>query len=152
MGNAGIFPLSDTVLLIHKRWFNSAYFCARGNFSVSPSLSHKTNDWVRSKINFLMGPQEPLPATVERQKLATCGHVTRHAILSKKYKFRTPWRMGGAVVSRRNTGWTRSKSGHPFPCQNCLQGPPTKKKKNDWKGISAESSLISPRRHNRPRD
>ena len=33
-------------------------------------LEHKTNNWVRSKINFLVGPQEPLLATVKRWKLA----------------------------------------------------------------------------------
>ena len=26
-------------------------------------LEHKTNDWVRNKINFLVGPQESLVAT-----------------------------------------------------------------------------------------
>ena len=37
---------------------------------------HKTNDWVQSKINFLVGPQETLLATVKRQKLAWFWHVT----------------------------------------------------------------------------
>ena len=44
---------------------------------------HKTNDWVRSKINFFVGPQELLLATVKRRKLACFGHVTRHDSLSK---------------------------------------------------------------------
>ena len=39
-------------------------------------LEHKTNDWVRSKISSLVGPQEPLLATVKRRKLAWFGHVT----------------------------------------------------------------------------
>ena len=56
-------------------------------------LEHKTNDWVRSKINFLVGPQEPLLATDKRRKLAWFGHVTRHDSLS-----RAPWRVGDAVV------------------------------------------------------
>ena len=46
-------------------------------------LDHKTNDWVQSKINFLVDPQERLLATVKRQKLAWFGHVTRHDNLSK---------------------------------------------------------------------
>ena len=46
-------------------------------------LGHKTNDWVQSKISLLVGPQEPLLATVKRWKLAWSGHVTRHNILSK---------------------------------------------------------------------
>ena len=33
-------------------------------------LENKTNDWVRSKINFLVGPQETVLAIVKRQK--TC--------------------------------------------------------------------------------
>ena len=33
-------------------------------------LEHKTNDWMRSKINFLVDPQEPLLATVKGRKLA----------------------------------------------------------------------------------
>ena len=41
------------------------------------------NDLVRSKINFPVGPQEPLLATVKRRKLAWFGHVTRHDSLSK---------------------------------------------------------------------
>ena len=46
-------------------------------------LEHKTNDWVRSKINFFVGPQELLLATVKRRKFACFGHVTRHHSLSK---------------------------------------------------------------------
>ena len=46
-------------------------------------LEHKTNDWVRGEINFLVGPQEPFLATVERRKLAWFGHVTRHDSLYK---------------------------------------------------------------------
>ena len=46
-------------------------------------LEHRTNDWVQSKINFLVGPQEPLLATVKRRKLARFGHVTHYSSLSK---------------------------------------------------------------------
>ena len=46
-------------------------------------LEHKTSDWVWDKIIFLVGPQEPLLATVKRQKLAWFGHVTGHDGLSK---------------------------------------------------------------------
>ena len=44
---------------------------------------HKTNDWMRGKINFFVGPEEPLLATVVRRKLAWFGHVTHHDRLSK---------------------------------------------------------------------
>ena len=46
-------------------------------------LEHKTNDWVWSKINSLVSPQEPLLATVKRRKLAWLGRVTRDDSLSK---------------------------------------------------------------------
>ena len=46
-------------------------------------LEHKTNNWTQSKTNFLVDPQEPLLATVKRQKLAWFGYVTRHDSLSK---------------------------------------------------------------------
>ena len=46
-------------------------------------LEHKTNYWVRSKINFFVDPQKPLLATVKRRKLSWFGHVTLHDSLSK---------------------------------------------------------------------
>ena len=42
-----------------------------------------TNDWVRSKVDFLVSPQEFRLATVERRKLAWFGHVTRFDSLSQ---------------------------------------------------------------------
>ena len=39
--------------------------------------------------------------------------------------------VGDAVVHRGKAGWTTSKSGHPCPCRN------------DWKRISAKSSIMS---------
>ena len=78
-------------------------------------LEHKTNDWVRGKINFLMGPQEPLLATVERGKLAAWfGHVTSQDSLSKTI-------LQGTLERGRRRG------PHPGPCQNCSQGPPAEK-------------------------
>ena len=77
-------------------------------------LEHKTNDWVRSKIKSLVGPQEPLLVTVKKRKLAWFRHVTA----SPRTSFRAPCRVGDTVVGRGNAGWTTSKSGHPCPCQN----------------------------------
>ena len=45
-------------------------------------MEQKTNDKVQGKINFLVGLQEPLLATVEKRELAWFGHVTRHVSLS----------------------------------------------------------------------
>ena len=56
---------------------------------------------LRSKINFLVGPQEPLLATVKGRKLAWFRHATRHDS-SPKPSFRAvPWRLGDAVVDRK---------------------------------------------------
>ena len=46
-------------------------------------LKQKINDWVLGKIDFLVGPQEPLTAIVKRRKLAWFGHVTRQDSLSE---------------------------------------------------------------------
>ena len=52
-------------------------------FLLISHLEHEANDWVRNEINFLVGPQEPLLATVKRRKLAWFGYVSRHDSLSK---------------------------------------------------------------------
>ena len=67
-------------------------------------LEHKTNDWVQSKINFLVDSQEPLLATVQGRKLVWFGHVTRHDSLFKTI-LGAPWR-----ASRANVEWTTSKT------------------------------------------
>ena len=56
--------------------------CLRNLLRIS-YLENKTNDWVRSKINFLVGPQKYLLATVKTQKLASFAHLACHDSLSK---------------------------------------------------------------------
>ena len=56
--------------------------CLRKLLHIS-HLEYKTNDWVRSKINSLVAPQEPLLTTVKRRKFAWFGHVAHHDSLSK---------------------------------------------------------------------
>ena len=46
-------------------------------------LEHTTNVWVRSNINFLVGPHESLLTTVKRRTLAWFRHVSRHDSLSQ---------------------------------------------------------------------
>ena len=53
-----------------------------------------------------------------------CPHATT---ASPKPSFRAPWRMGDAVVGRRNGGWKTLKIGRPCPRQNCSQRPPAEK-------------------------
>ena len=86
--------------------------CLRKLLRIS-SLEHETNDWLQSKIDFLVGPQEPPLATVEGQKLAWFGHVARRNSLSKTIL------QGSLEGGRGNAGWTTLKREHPCPCQNC---------------------------------
>ena len=77
-----------------------------------------------NKINFRVGPQEPPLATVEKLPWFRC--VTRHSRLSRTI-LRGTLEGRRYRVSRGNAGLTTSKSGHPFPCQNCSQWPPAEK-------------------------
>ena len=89
-----------------------------------------TNDWVRSKINFLVGPQEALLASFKKGKLAWFGHVTRNDSLSKTILQGT--KEGLQRRDRRgNAGWTTSKSGHTCLWQNCSKGSPAEKAGKD---------------------
>ena len=53
--------------------------------------------------------------------------ISHATAASPKPSFKAPWRVGDAVVGRGNAGRTKSRSGHPCPCQNCLQGPPAER-------------------------
>ena len=104
-------------------------------------LEHTTNDWVQSKINFLVDPQEPLLATIKRRKLAWFEHNTCHDSLSKPI-------FQGTLEGRRHRGRQRKswmdkiKEWTSLPMPELLKRASCKKK--DWKRISAESSLKSP--------
>ena len=89
-------------------------------------LEHKTNDWVRSKISFLVDPQEPLLATVKRGKPAWFVPVTRHDNLSKTILQGT-LEGGQRRDCRGNAGWTTPKRRHPCLWQNCSQGSSAEK-------------------------
>ena len=52
---------------------------------------------VRSENKFLVGPQEPLLATVRRRKLAWFERITRSDSLSKTIP-QVTWRVGNSVV------------------------------------------------------
>ena len=105
----------------------------------SSYLEHKTNDWVRRKINFLVGPQEPLLATVKRRKLAWFGHVTRHVSLSKTILQGTL--EGGRRRSRQRKCWMDNvKEWTSLPMPELFTTGSCRK---DGKRISAESSVMS---------
>ena len=69
-------------------------------------------------LHFLVGPQEPLLATVKRRKLRGSG-MSHATTAPPKPSFRASWRVGDAAVDRGNAGWTTSRSGHPCPCHDC---------------------------------
>ena len=96
--------------------------CFRNQVHEETSSYLLLGDWVWKKINFLLGPQEPLLATVMWQKRAwfCMSHATT---ASPKPSFRAPGRVDDAVVSRGTAGWTTSESGHICLCQNRSQGP-----------------------------
>ena len=111
-------------------------------------LEHKTNDWARRKINSLVGPQEPLLAAVKRRKLAWFGHVTRHNSLSKTILQGTL--EGGRRRGRQRKCWMINiKKWTSLPMPELLRKASCRK---DWERISAESSLVSPRRPSRSRN
>ena len=91
--------------------------CLRKHLRMS-YLQNKINEWVRSKINFFLGPQEPLLATVKRRKLARFGHVTSVDSLSNTILQGTLEGGQHAMVGIGYAGWTTSKIWHACPCQN----------------------------------
>ena len=104
--------------------------------------------WVRSKFNSLVGPEEPLLATVKRRKLAWFGHVTLYDSLSKTILQDTL--EGGRCRCRQRKCWMDNiKEWTSLPMPGLLTRASCRK---DWKRIFAESSLMSPRQPNRSRD
>ena len=73
---------SDVSLIAVGKVTRHGTKCLRKLLRIS-YLEHKTKDWMQSKINFFVGPEEHLLTTVKRQKLAWFRHVTRHDSLSK---------------------------------------------------------------------
>ena len=101
-------------------------------------LGDKTNDWVRSKINFFVGQQETLLATVKRRKLAWFGYVARHDSLPKLI-------LQGILESGRRRGRQRKcwmdniKKWTSTPMLELLTRTSYRKV---WKRISAEPHLL----------
>ena len=86
-------------------------------------LEHETNDYALSKINFLVGPQEPVSATVKRRKLTRFRHVTRDDSLSIHLHFFQNLSRVFPVLAVANTVsrvGQQNKIDHPagcrFPC------------------------------------
>ena len=109
-------------------------------------LVHKTNNWVGRKINCLVGPQEPLLATIKRWKLAWFRHVTRHNSLSKTICQGTF--EGGQHRGQQRKCWTDIKEWTSLPLPELLSMAACRR---NWRRISAKSSVMSPWQPNRSR-
>ena len=138
-------------LLTEKRIQTFETKCMRKLLCISYS-EHKTNDCVRSKINFLVDPVTrstvTSSATVRRRKLARFGHVTRYDSLSKTILQGT-WE-GRQRRGRQRKCWMDNiKDLTYLPMPELLTRASCRK---DLKRISAESSIMFPRRRNRSSD
>jgi exonuclease III len=111
-------------------------------------LEHKTNEYVRNTTSALVGPQEPLLATVKRRKLAWFGHVTRHDSLCKTILQGTL--EGARRRGRQRKSWTDNvKEWTSLPMDELLT---TAHNRPEWRRTAVSSSLMSPRRPDRSRD
>ena len=109
---------------------------------------HKTNDYVRKKIRDLMGPQEPLLATVRRRKLAWFGHLTRHNTLSKTILQGTV--EGGRRRGRQRKSWVENiKEWTDLTMPDLLIAASQRQR---WRTLSAAAAHQSPQRPHRSRD
>ena len=104
-------------------------------------LEQKTCDLVRSKINFHVGPSEPLLATVRRQKLPWFRHVTCHDSLSKTI-LRGTLEGGRCHCQQRKCCMDDIKEWTYLPMPELLTRASCRK---DWKRLCAELTLVYPR-------
>ena len=109
---------------------------------------HKTNEYVRKTVCSLVGPQEPLLATVKRRKMIWFGHVTRHDSLCKTI-------MQGTVEGGRRRGRQRKSWSDNVKEWTDLTMPELLTQTTDrpaWRRMSASSALKSPLRQKMSRD
>jgi hypothetical protein len=101
---------------------------------------HKTNEYVRSTVTALVGPQEPLLATVKRRKLAWFGHVTHHNTLSKTILQGTL--KGSRRRGRQKKSWvTNVKEWTECEMPELLA---IAQEKTEWRTLSGAAPIQSP--------
>ena len=109
---------------------------------------HKTNEYVRKKVEDIVGPQETLLATVKRRKLAWFGHVTRHNSLSKTI-------MQGTVAGGRRRGRQRKSWGDNIKEWTAMTTPDLLRaadNRTEWRRKSVSAASMSPPRPQMSRD
>jgi len=103
-------------------------------------LERKTNEFVRDSIRTLVGPQEPVLATVKRRKLQWFGHVTRHNTLSKIILQGTV--EGGRKRGRQRKSWSDNvKEWTSLDMGHLLQQTTDRQA---WRRVSYPRQLIPP--------
>lgn len=103
---------------------------------------HRTNEYVLNTIRNLVGPQEPLLATIKRRKLAWFGHHTRHDSLSKTILQGTV--EGGRRRGRPRLSWSDNiKDWMEMTMPELLSSAANR---TNWRKTSASSALRPPRR------
>ena len=65
-----------------EKWIQAFRWNSRGSCCLS-YLEHSPNEYVRGKVESLIGPWEPLLVIVKRWNLTWFGHVTRHCSICK---------------------------------------------------------------------
>ena len=115
--------------------------CCGKLLSTTANITSQSNDLMRSKINFLVGPQKPLRATVKRRTLAWFVYVMSHDSRSKTFLQGTL--QGGHLSADNTLTGQRQRLDIPAYAGTARQWFPSEKK--DSKRISVESSFISPR-------
>ena len=116
----------DSACWLWKKGSRLSKLSAGGNFSLFPTWrtrsttgcgARSTSLWVHRNLFWQLSGDRNLH-----------GLGMSHAMTaSPKPSFKASRRVGDAVVSKGNAGWTTSKSRNICLCQNCLQGPPTEK-------------------------
>ena len=102
----------------------------------------KTNDYVRSQVTSLDGPQEPLLAVIKRRKMQWFSHVTRHDTLPKTILQGTL--EGGNKRGRQQKAWFDNiKEWTRMDSPILLK---TAENRVRWRQLARTSSLSSPLR------
>ena len=103
---------------------------------------HRTNDYVRTLVRALAGPQEPLLTIAKRRKLAWFGHVTRHCGIPKTVLQGTL--EGGRKRGRQSKTWLDNvKEWTRMDSPNLIR---TAEDRPAWRDLTRKSSYMSPRR------
>ena len=118
-----------------------------------PCLEHKTNDLGAEQYQLSYGPTEASSDDCQKTetRMIQAYHVPRQSL--QNHPSGHLGVVGDDVVGREKARWTTSKSGRPWPRQNCSRWPPAV---NAGRGSLLNrpscSSHPTPRRHNWSKD